>query len=255
MDIKLNDNEQLFEVNSGISLIQRKDGLMYGTDAYLLAAFVRPKSRKYIADLGSGTGIIPLLCVSSGKARTAYAVEIQPEFADIIARNAALNRMEDRIIPVCSDVRALTITDQVEAVVTNPPYMKTGNGRRNGSDAKYIARHEVCGNVSDFCTAASKILRTHGEFFCVWRPDRLTDLICAMRDAEIEPKRIVTVYPDADSRPAFVLIEGRKSAAPGLLFMPPLIIYEDPGKQIYTDDMEYIYANCNFPDKFLPLNK
>ena len=169
-------NETLDEVNEQLRLIQRTDGLRYGTDAYLLAAYVRPAASARAVDLGSGTGIIPLLCLARDKFAHAYAVEVQEDFADVIGRNAALNGYESRLTPVCKDLRELTAADiggEVSIVTANPPYMKTNAGKRNESDAKYIARHEVKGGVDDFCAAAARLLKHGGSFYVVWRPDRL----------------------------------------------------------------------------------
>ena len=156
----LRTNETLDRVNEQIRLIQRKDGLRYGTDAYLLAAYVRPLASGCAVDLGSGTGIIPLLCLARGKYAKAYAVEVQEDFADVIGRNAALNGMQDKLIPICADLRDLKPSDfggEVAIVTANPPYMKTNAGKRNESDAKYLARHEVKGDVDDFCAAAANL--------------------------------------------------------------------------------------------------
>ena len=179
----LRTNETLDEVNEQLRLIQRTDGLRYGTDAYLLAAYVRPAASARAVDLGSGTGIIPLLCLAKNKYAHAYAIEVQEEFADIIDRNAALNGYADRLTPLCKDLRDLSPADlggEVNIVTANPPYMKTDAGKRNESDAKYIARHEVKGSVDDFCTAAARLLKHGGSFYVVWRPDRLCELMVSL---------------------------------------------------------------------------
>ena len=121
--MELRENETLHEVNEQIKLIQRRDGLTFGTDAYLLAAYVRPRSSAVAVDLGSGTGIIPLLCLARDKACRFTAVEIQPAFAELIGRNAALNGFSDRLTPLCSDVRRITpstVGGEVDLVTANP---------------------------------------------------------------------------------------------------------------------------------------
>ena len=143
---RLFDDERFDTVNEQIRLIQKKQGLTFGTDAFLLAAFVKPAPRTHAVDLGSGTGILPLLLLAKGKIKCATAVEVQPAFADIIARNAELNGFGDKIAPLRADVRDLrpeNIGGEVGLVISNPPYMECTSGKRNESDEKYIARHEV----------------------------------------------------------------------------------------------------------------
>jgi len=251
----LAEHERLDTVNEQIRLIQNKKGLTFGTDAYLLSAFVRPQPYEHAVDLGSGTGIIPLLLLSRNKVRTVTAVEVQPEFAELISRNAALNAMEARIRPLCADVRTLMPNDiggEVALVVSNPPYMKCTSGKRNEHDEKYIARHEVCGSVADFCACAGRLLKHGGRFVCVFRPDRLTELLDAMHSARLEPKRMTFVHADAFSEPSSVLIEAVKGAAPSLRVLPPLLLYlpqePDAKSRALTPMAQKIYETCSFFD-------
>lgn len=244
----LRENETLDEVNEQIRLIQRKDGLRYGTDAYLLAAYVRPAASARAVDLGSGTGIIPLLCLAREKFARAYAVEVQQDFADIIGRNAALNGMNEKLTPVCADLRDLKPADlggEVNIVTANPPYMKISAGKRNESEAKYLARHEVMGDVDDFCAAAARLLKHGGSFYVVWRPDRLSELIESLSRHKLEPKRMSFVQGDACSEPSMVLIEAKKGASHGLRLSPTLILSENgaPGARA-----NQIYQTCSWSE-------
>ncbi len=249
----LAEDERLDEVNEGIRLIQKKQGLTFGTDAYLLAAFVRPKPRARAVDLGSGTGIIPLLLCATEKVASVCAVEVQPAFADLIERNAALNGLSHRIRVIGRDLRSVSceqIGGEAELVVSNPPYLKTNAGKSNAATEKEIARHEVCGNIYDFCAAASRLLRTKGRFACVYRAERLVDLLDAMRKNRLEPKRMVAVHADADAEPCMVLVEAVKDASPALKLLPPLILYErnlrENGSRVLTAEAASIYATCSF---------
>ncbi len=250
------------EVNEHIRLIQNPDGLTFGTDAYLLAAFVRPKRNAVAVDLGSGTGIIPLLCLSRDKASRFTAVEIQSSFCDLIIRNAALNGMAHRLTALPADAREIkaeTVGGEVDTVTSNPPYMAPNSGARNDTDEKYIARHEVCGNITDFCAAAGRLLKHGGRFYCVFRPERLADLFEGLRAAHLEPKRMTMVQATYAAPPSMVLVEAVKYAAPSLTVTPPLCLWEaDPEKpekpaepMVQTPDAAYIYENCGFPEKFL----
>ena len=254
-DPHLADDERLDTVNEKIRLIQKKNGLTFGTDAFLLSAFVKSTPKTHVVDLGSGTGILPLLLLAKGKIQRATAVEVQPAFADLIARNAAINGFADKITPLCANVREIraeTLGEEVGLVISNPPYMKCTSGKRNESDEKYIARHEVCGNIADFCACASRILKHGGKFVCVWRPDRLTDLLNAMHEYRLEPKRMTFVHADAESEPCSVLIEAIKGGAPSVRVSKPFILYEAraTGETVrrLTPAAQKIYDTCSFDD-------
>ena len=260
--MELRDRETLHEVNEHIKLIQRTDGLTFGTDAYLLAAYLRPKKTARAVDLGSGTGIIPLLCLARDKFSRCTAVEIQPAFGELILRNAELNGMADRLSPLCVDLReitAATVGGEVDLVTANPPYMAPASGARNTTDEKYIARHEVCGTVTDFCKAAGRLLKHGGRFCCVFRPERLSDLFAGLREAHLEPKRMTMVQATYAALPSMVLVEAVKYAAPSLLVTPPLCLWEaDPAApekpatpMVQTKEAAYIYGHCQFPDTYM----
>ncbi len=259
--MKLYDHEILQDVNENIRLIRRTDGLTFGTDAYLLAAYVRTKKSARAVDLGSGTGIIPLLCLARKKAAHFHAIEIQPAFAELIARNAALNGMADRLTPLCADVRDLTsasVDGEVDVVTANPPYMPGGSGEINRSDELTMARHETAGGIADFCAAAARLLKHGGHFYCVFRPERLTDLVVSLRASHIEPKRLTVVQSTIAASPSILLVDAVKYAAPGLTLTPPLCLNEPdplhPEKPLLplrqTPDTADIYENCAFPSKF-----
>lgn len=227
--ITLLPDEQLDEVNEQIRLIRKRNGLTFGTDAYLLAAAIPNRSGARAVDLGSGTGILPLLLCAKNKVATVTAVEIQPAFAALTRRNAALNGFSDRIRVLETDVRRLTLSDtggEVDLVCSNPPYLRRNSGRTNIHPEKEIARHEVHGTVADFCHAAGRILRTKGKFFCVWKPERLRELFAAMTDSRLEPKRLTFIHADLTREPCAVLAEAVKDASPDLRVTPPLILYE-----------------------------
>jgi len=242
--IRIHDDERLDDINEHLRLIQKKNGLTFGTDAYLLAAFARSCTRGTCVDLGSGTGVIPLLCQARGKYRHVTAAEIQPQFCDLIRRNTALNNLEESVTVWEGDIRELHPSDvvgPVSVVLSNPPYMAAGSGLISAAKSMDIARRENNGTIADFCLTASRLLSTGGWFYTVFRPDRLADLISALRAASLEPKRMVTVYPDTESRPCLILVESRKDGAPELLQSPPLIIYKSAANRTYTESMQKIY--------------
>lgn len=249
------DDERLDEVNEHIRLIQKKQGLTFGTDAYLLAAYIRSQPSAHAVELGGGTGIVSLLLLAKNKVKRITAVEIQESFAELIGKNAAINGFSERLTPLCRDLRDLRSCDlggEVPLVFSNPPYMTTDSGKRNLHDEKYIARHEVHGGISDFCATASKLLKYGGHYVCVWRPDRLTALLNGMRDFGLEPKRMTFVHADRQSDACAVLVDAQKGASPSLKLTPPLILYtdRDPAQKTrtLTPDARKIYDTCSFEE-------
>lgn len=235
----LKDDETLTRVNDNIELIQKKDGLTFGTDAYLLSAYMRNSKNAVAVDFGCGTGIISLLCAARGKFAKIYAVDVQEEFCDVARRNAEHNGL-DTVEVIHSDIRELKL--EADVVFTNPPYMKATSGKANTSSAKNIARHEIHGNIGDFIASACRVLRFGGLFYCVYRTDRLIDLISAMRDKGIEPKRMTFVHATAEHEPSVVLVEGKRAGKAGIVVTKPLFLD--------GEDIEYIYERGEFGEQF-----
>lgn len=250
----LNNNERLDEVNESIRLIQRTDGLTFGTDALLLASYVNNGSGTG-CELGGGTGIISFLLLSRKKLTSATCVEIQEEYASLIKRNAELNELCDKVNVVCSDVRDYNPGVTFDTVYSNPPYMRANGGKRNITDAKNVARHEIFGDITDFCTSAKKLTRFGGSFYAVYRPDRLADLLYSMKSSQLEPKRITFVHANKGSPSSIVLVEARRGGGVGSLLTKPLFIYEDKENRTYSSDMRYILENGSFPNEFYINNR
>lgn len=248
-DIKLLSNERLDIVNENIRLIQKKDGLTFGTDAFLLASFIKSAPRKFGVELGSGTGIISLLLAERKKLAKITAIELQEDFSALTQRNAELNSL-DRVISVinadATQLRADDIGKEADIVFSNPPYMKINSGKRNQADSKFIARHEVCGNINGFCEAAFRLLKHGGKFYVVWRPDRICDLFYALRVNRLEPKLITFVHADAQSEPSMALISAIKGGASGSVTSAPLILYNDASHTQMSEDAKKIYDTLSF---------
>lgn len=255
------DAGRVCEVNESIRLLQHRDGLTFGTDAYLLAAYVRPAPHARGIDLGSGTGIIPLLCLARDKASSFLAVEMQEVFCSIIRENAVADGFSGRLAPLCADLRDLRPADtggEADLITANPPYLKVGSGARNRTDEKYFARHEAAGDINDFCRAAGRLLRYGGRFCCVFRSERLTDLHVALRGAGLEPKRTTFVHATPFAAPSLVLTEAMRGAAPSLSVTPPLFLWEPDAacprkpdaRMIPSAQSAYIYEHCSFPEEY-----
>ena len=247
--MELKKNERLDYVNDDIELIQNTEGLTFGTDALLLAGYVSGKYKSAI-ELGGGTGIISMLLLARGKTEKVDCLEIQEEFTELIGRNAEHNGLGERLRAICTDVRDYRPERECELIYTNPPYMKTTSGKSNLDDKKNIARHEVAGTIYDFCKAGGKMLKYGGTFAVVYRPDRLIDLIDALRGAGLEPKRMTYVHANQNSEPSMVLIEAKKGGKCGLKLTKPLLIYKNTDNKDYSEDMNFIMENGSFPKEY-----
>ncbi|MBQ5800838.1 MAG: methyltransferase [Clostridia bacterium] len=245
--VLLFEGEHIDEVNDDISLIQRDSGLKLGTDALLLASYIRTQASASAIELGGGSGIISLLCAARKKLGYISCVEIQEKFASIIERNIELNGLSERVKCLCADIRDLKnhISEECDVVFSNPPYMTTG-GAMNESDEKTIARHEIFGTIADFCTSASQCLKYGGLFYCVYRPDRLSDLMFNLRKNGLEPKRMTFVHANYKSIPSMVLLEAKKGAKCGCNISEPFFIYKDEENKIFSDKMKEIYEKGSF---------
>ena len=250
--IELFENERCDIVNDKLKLIQKTDGLTFGTDALLLAGYIK-SGYKLGCEFGGGGGIISMLLLTREKLEVTECVEVQAEYAELIARNAEINSLTERLIPIHSDIRDLPTVAKYDLVYTNPPYMKSDSGYANKASKKNVARHEVCGTIDDFCMMASKLLKFGGTFAVVYRPDRISDLICSMRKHSLELKRMTFVHARAESESSMVLLEARLGGGVGAMLTKPLIIYSESGK--YSADMDYIMTHGAFPDDFHSQNK
>ena len=252
-DFCISSDERLDYVNEKITLIQKKNGLTFGTDAFLLAAFIKENKRARAAELGCGTGIISLLCAAREKLSSIYAFEVQESFFDITERNVKYNGFENNVIARLADIREVSARDtdgELDVVFANPPYMKTTSGKRNEADEKFIARHEVMGTIDDFCACANRLLKHGGKFYAVWRPDRLVDLIYSMRNHNLEPKLMTFVHSDTESEPSMVLVCSVKGGKPAVKVTAPLIMHDssvtDTKSRALSQKAQKIYDTLNF---------
>ncbi len=233
------------KINADLVLKEPEGGIRFGTDALLLADFAKD-SIKYgrCIDLGTGSGVLPLLLLGSGCNADFVGLELQKEYAEIATENAKENGFESRFSVIngnAEDYKALFESGKAEYIITNPPYMRSDCGFNNESKALDIARREISGGAELFCRAAAWCLKSGGSFFAVYRPDRLVNLICAMRNCGIEPKRLRAVIPSVGKKPSLILIEGRKDGKEGLIYEKDLIIYKDNDHKEQTEELKSIY--------------
>lgn len=245
----ISHDERRDTVNDDITLIQKKNGLTFGTDAYLLSAFCRAKRGGVAADFGCGTGALALLLAARKRYARIYAVEIQRAFAELSATNIEKNGFSHTVLPLFADVRDLSPKDfgqELDVVVANPPYMKTTSGFVSPYPEKQIARHEECGGIAEFALAAAKCLKSGGLFYCVYRPDRLETMFAALRAARLAPKRMVFVHDSPEKNAAMVLCEAKLDAAEGLTLLPPLFLHESGNTALLSPRAQEIYDTGSF---------
>jgi len=249
----MNDTPE--KINDDITLYQNPGSLAFGTDAYLLSAYIRRQPKETACELGAGSGVISLLLAARNKFSSITAIEIQKPIAEIAVRNVEKNGFSDKVDVICADIRTLSACQngRYGVVFANPPYLSSDCGKHSDNGADAASRHEINGGIEDFTAAAAKLLRYGGRFYAVYRPERLAVLLSACRDAKLEPKRMTLVYPSSRHVPCMVLLEAKKNAAPGLFLTKPLFIYRDGMEQKnenYTDDMNYIYKNGAFHEQY-----
>ena len=240
----LHEGERLDELQrNGYKIIQDPKRFCFGMDAVLLSGFAKVKRGEEVLDLGTGTGIIPILLEAKTEGQHFTGLEIQPESADMAARSVAYNHLEDRVSIVTGDIKDATNifgASSFDVVTCNPPYMTDQHGIKNDGDAKTIARHEVLCNLEDVVSQTAKLLRPGGRCYFVHRPFRLVEILSTMSRYKVEPKRMQLVYPYVDKEPNMVLIEGRKGGNPRMTVESPLIVYEKDGS--YTQELLKLYA-------------
>ena len=240
----LKENERIDDLQRNhYKIIQDPERFCFGMDAVLLSGFARAKEGDRVLDLGTGTGIIPILMEAKTQAAHFTGLEIQHESADMAARSVSLNHLEGKIEIVTGDIKeavSLFGAASFDVVTCNPPYMTEHHGLTNPEAPKAIARHELLCTLEDVISQAARLLKPGGNFYMVHRPFRLVDIITLLRTYGVEPKRMKMVYPFVDKEPNMVLIEANRGGKPRLTVEKPLIVYKEPG--VYMPEIYEIYG-------------
>ncbi len=243
-DIILKENERIDDLQrNGYCIIQDPDRFCFGMDAVLLSGFATAKDGARVLDLGTGTGIIPILLAAKTKAAHLTGLEVQADSADMAGRSVALNGLEEKINIVTGDIKGadkLFHAASFDVITCNPPYMIAAHGLKNPEDAKAIARHEILCTLEDVISQAAKLLVPGGRFFLVHRPFRLAEIIVTLTKYRLEPKRMRLVYPFADKEPNMVLLEAVRGGRPRMTVEKPLIVYSEPG--VYMPEIYEVYG-------------
>lgn len=243
----LKEGERLDDLQiDGYEIIQNPGKFCFGMDAVLLANYANVKKGEKVLDIGTGTGIIPILMAAKTKGSDFTGLEIQEESADMARRSVLYNHLEDKIMIRTGDIKeAAEIfgAASFDVITTNPPYMICNHGLENPNGAKAIARHEVMCTLDDILKESARLLKFHGRFYMVHRPFRLAEIFSKMTAYGIEPKRMKLVHPYLNKEPNMVLIEGSNKGRSRILVEPPLIVYNEDGS--YTEELLSHYSMGN----------
>jgi tRNA1(Val) A37 N6-methylase TrmN6 len=243
-DVALNEYERVDDLQfGGLRIIQSRKGFRFGMDAVLLAHFadVRPGDR--VADLGTGTGIIPILLCGHTKAAGVVGVEIQPDMAGMAGRSVRLNGLEDRISILQGDLRQAHESlgyGGFDVVTCNPPYERKGGGVVCRDADRTLARHEEACTLHDVAREAYSLLRHGGRLELIIRADRAVEALLTLKEARLEPKRVRLVYSSVKHSPNLMLTEATRGGNPGVRWDPPLIVYGPDGS--YSPELQAIYG-------------
>lgn len=213
----------------------------FGTDAFLLANFSQARHKDITADFCSGNGIVALLLERDFSPKKIYALEIQKKAFDQIGLSIENSNIEkNKIIPVHCDLKEFKVNEELDLITCNPPYKADGSGIKNDTESSSIARHEMLCTIDDVCKSASRNLKFGGRLCVCNRPERLCDIMVAMRENNLEPKRIRFVSKNKNTAPWLVLVEGKKGSKPFMKVEPQLYTQSDDGTG-FSDELKAMY--------------
>lgn len=239
----LKEQERLDDLQNGYFIIQDKEKFCFGMDAVVLSGFARVKKGETVLDLGTGTGILPILLKAKTEGSHFTGLEIQPECVEMARRSVLYNHLEADISIEEGDIKEASARfgrASFPVVTCNPPYMIHSHGIKNPHLPKAIARHEILCTLEDVIRETSKILPPKGRFYLVHRPFRLAEIIGLLLQYKLEPKRMKLVHPYVDREPNMVLIEAVSGGNPRMEVESPLIVFEKPG--VYTREVREVYG-------------
>ena len=231
-----NNNEKIEDLgDKRLKIIQASDSYRFSVDSILLLNFIRVKNYEKIIDLGTGSGIIPLLLFSKRKGLSIHGIEIQKDLADMARRSVELNKLQNGITIIQEDFRNLKNifkNQQFNVLVSNPPYISVGQGKINPSNSKAIARHEIKGDLEDIISVSNYLLKDKGRIYLIYRSAKLIRLVITLKKYGIEPKVIKFIYPGPGENANLVLLEGIKSGKEELKIEDPIFLYSNKKMEI-----------------------
>ena len=243
LEINLGEDEELDQLFDGrLKIIQKKEGYRFSIDAILLAHFASLIEAPSIIDLGTGSGIIPLVLARKSAASSIVGVEVQEQLAGMARRTIALNGLADRISILHNDLRKVRDylkPSSFELVVCNPPYYPVTEGRINPDSEKAIARHEIMATLKDVTAASHYLVKPEGVITIIFPAKRIIDLLDTLKQTGIAPKRLRMIYSTYQGEGKLVIIEAVKVGTPELAVEKPFLIYNQRGE--YSEEMQTIY--------------
>ena len=242
MKISLREGERLDDLmRSGRAIIQNQNEFCFSMDSVLIAHFPKFKKNSRVIDLGTGTGVIPLLIADNVK--EICAVELNSRMADLARRNVELNSLSEKISVVEGDYRKhreLFKAESFDAAIANPPYTPITDGEANKISGIARARHEFTATLEDVVKAARYVLKFHGAFYMIHLAARLCEIVDALHRHQMEMKRLRLIQPKAGRDANLIMLEAVVGANVGnLKILPPLIVHNDDGS--YTEEIYKIY--------------
>ena len=244
MTTNMKPGERLDDLQiKGYEIIQSPGRFCFGMDAVLLSSFAKVKKNECALDLGTGTGILPILLEAKNEGERYVGLEIQEESADMARRSVLHNKLDEKISIVTGDIKEASRifgAASFHVITTNPPYMIGEHGLKNDNEALYIARHEALCTLDDILRESAKLLKPKGRFYMVHRPFRLAEILGKMSAYGIEPKRMRLIHPHVDKEPNMVLVEGLRGGKPRMTVEKPLIVYGENGD--YTEELLKMYG-------------
>lgn len=243
-EVQLKPGERIDDLQrNGYQIIQNSEKFCFGMDAVLLTGFAQAGEKDILLDIGTGTGIIPILMFAKYHCAHLTGLEIQEESADMARRSVAMNALSEKIDIVTGDVKEadkIFKSASFDCITCNPPYMIGQHGITNPDAPKAIARHEILCTFEDVVSAVARLLKPGGHFYLVHRPFRLAEIMTTLSQYKLEPKRMQLVYPYVDKEPNMVLLEAVRGGKPRMTVEKPLIIFESPG--VYTSEICSTYG-------------
>lgn len=242
-ELSLREDEEIHDLGFlDLKIIQKNHGFKFGVDSILLTDYAKHiKKNSIVMDIGTGTGIIAILLAAKTSLKKIYAVEIQPELADMARRSVILNHLDDKVEIINANIKDIcnyVNKNSVDVIVSNPPYKKVDAGLKNTEKIKLISRHEVECNFEDIARESKKLLKDNGTIYVIHRPERIADVICTFRKYKLEPKKIRFVQSRVNEAPKMFLIKAVKGAGEFIKVEKPLVIYENSE---YTEELKKIY--------------
>ena len=230
-----------------VKIIQPQKGARFTLDSLLLADFCRIKPRDRILELGAGTGVISLLLAKKFPNARFVADELEPQAYGLLCRNIEMNGLPDSIAPLDRNVNDLVrslVPDTFDVLIANPPYTKSGTGRKSPSPERQTARQDQAAPLHAWLDCRN-LLKNRGKYFLVFPAGRAAELISLLREKRLEPKRLRFVHPHHHKPASLVLIEAVKAAGTGIEVLPPLVVHGMDGE--YSDEINKIYGMDSAP--------